>query len=458
MDPETPNAFGSTFKWLNEMDKVAKLLDPSGRVCVVYYEALKQNLPAQLDRVASFLGLELTEARRNAVQHAIGFDSMKNDPKHAMLMRKGIIGDWKNHLTAKHWEEFDEVFRRECGSTPLAFPLYHFQFGRVEGMPPMATEDQSINVDPRTWESFKRVTLVDGMVVPDALIQAAKQGGAFLRPPSELKDTIVPRDHPEAASAKFVAEPGRYHLFVSGLCPWATSVNFARQVLGLEDVISVDIADAQSGSGWVFLNGVSCEPWKSRPGPFFLHECYQAHDPFITTRITVPVLWDTKTNQIVSNDSWGLIETFAKGFKEFTKIRDTFPIDDLWPAELEKDMIAKHKEINHNLLNGVYRAGIPLIKNNLEAGQNAAKDVYKMLQVLDNELATKRFLFGPKITAIDLRLMANLSRFDVAYYDAFALRDGKGQILLGSNYPNLRDYIRDMYQFVKPGVFLGNIL
>jgi len=457
IDLETPNAFGSTFKWLKEMDDVAKKLDPSGRVCVVYYEALKNNLPAQLDRIAEFVGLGILPlAKRQAVLKAIGFDAMKKNKNLTMLMRKGVIGDWKNYLSAEHWKEFDEIFDRECGGTSLAWPLYHFQYDRVRGLPPIRSADQPIDGDPRTWESFKRVTLVNGMVVPDALIQASKQGGPFIRPPSELKGTIVPCDHPEAVFSKFVAEPGRYHLFVSGVCPWATSVLFARNLLGLEDVISADIADAQSGSGWVFLDGVSCEPWKDREGSFYLHECYQVHDALITSRLTVPVLWDTKTRQIVSNDSWGLIETFSTAFKEFHKIKHKCPINNikgLWPTALEKDMNTKHKEISHKLLNGVYRAGIPLIKNNLDAAQSAAKDVYGMLQVLDTELASKRFLFGPNITAIDLRLTANLLRFDVAYYDAFALRGGKGHILLGSSYPNLKGYLRDMYQYVKPGVF-----
>ena len=99
---------------------------------------------------------------------------------------------------------------------------------------------------------------------------------------------------PGTAGAMHEAESGRYHLFVSGVCPWASGVRAARHVLGLEGVVTMDVADGQSSAGWVFLEGVTCEPWAGRAGPFYLHEAYQTADPMVTCRITVPVLWDKK--------------------------------------------------------------------------------------------------------------------------------------------------------------------
>lgn len=129
-----------------------------------------------------------------------------------------------------------------------------------------------------------------------------------IEPPSEFMEEVMP---PGTAGAKHVAEAGRYHLFVSGVCPWASSCRSARHLLGLEDVVSMDVADGQSGAGWVLLNGTACSPWAETAAsgtPFYLHEVYRTSDPLCTTRITMPVLWDKHLNIIVSNDSGAIVK------------------------------------------------------------------------------------------------------------------------------------------------------
>ena len=42
--------------------------------------------------------------------------------------------------------------------------------------------------------------------------------------------------------ADFPPEPGRYHLFVALNCPWCHRVTLARNMLGLQDVVSMDVA------------------------------------------------------------------------------------------------------------------------------------------------------------------------------------------------------------------------
>ena len=101
LHPDCPNAYGSVFTWINEMEAAVQALQPSGRVLVLYYEDLVRCLPAQVDRLASFLGLPLTPAKRAAVLRGVSFDSMKRGGGTAtVLLRKGCVGDWRHLSTS----------------------------------------------------------------------------------------------------------------------------------------------------------------------------------------------------------------------------------------------------------------------------------------------------------------------------------------------------------------------
>ena len=327
--------------------------------------------------------------------------------------------------------------------------------GAVEGLPPPRAAHTLVD-DPRGWPQFVRHTLVEGKVVPDTLIAAGGGGSTFQRPPSEFCGTVVPPGTPDA---KHVAEAGRYHLFVSGVCPWATGVRAARHILGLDEVVSMDVADGQSGAGWVMLTGTSCPPWHERQGPFFLHEVYQASEPDVTTRITVPILWDKKLGCIVSNDSWAIIKMLSTAFRSLAS-KETPCVPDLAPEHLATKMEETQAALYDSLLNGVYKAGINLLKKNTGAADEAAAKVYATLDQLEEQLSERRFLLGgAEPTAVDIRLFMTLVRYDAAYRQGFALRGGRGGILVGDaaeangkeepGYPVLGAYVRDMYARVK---------
>jgi putative glutathione S-transferase len=328
----------------------------------------------------------------------------------------------------------------------------------VEGLPPVRRRDWTLDTDTRTWPTFGRVSLQDGILTPDRLIARGRdRGGEFLRPPSEYLGRIP--------SAKYAAEAGRYHLFVSGICPWASSVATVREILGLQDVISMDIADGQSGAGWAFLDGASVAPWQGREGPFWLHEAYQCDNAQVTTRITVPVLWDTKTNSIVSNDSWTIVKMMSTAFAgmgkptpEAIKVLATDKTSGhptLTPPELDFRSEKTHSDIYGALLNGVYKAGLGLFINGgveNETVLNARKGVYDKLSELNLLLSKQRFLLGDKMTAPDVRLAMTLFRWDASYRDAFVLKGGRGGILIGDGYPNLKAYLRDLYVVMEPAI------
>ena len=108
-----------------------------------------------------------------------------------------------------------------------------------------------------------------------------------------------------------------------------------------------------------------------------------------------------------------------------------------------------------------------------EAHAKAAAEVYASLQKLEALLATQRFVMeGDEPTAVDLRVVSTLIRFDVAYMHCMDLRgimvDGlmRQGILVPDatdrsntsplGYPYIAAYTRDMYQRIKPCVDWGS--
>ena len=120
---DCPNNYGSFFSLLREFDEASGRLSSSGRAI----EALKQGLPEQIQRLADFLGLPLTPAKRNAVVAAVGFDTVKATSPWSANLRQGTIGDWKNHMEGGAWVKFDEVFDARMEDVTIAEPLRYFQ-------------------------------------------------------------------------------------------------------------------------------------------------------------------------------------------------------------------------------------------------------------------------------------------------------------------------------------------
>ena len=77
----------------------------------------------------------------------------------------------------------------------------------------------------------------------DTLIAAGSAAlqGPFVRPPSEFNAPVQVAG--TSGGGKHVASAGRFHLFVSGVCPWATGTRMARLLMGLEEVVGTDVAD-----------------------------------------------------------------------------------------------------------------------------------------------------------------------------------------------------------------------
>ncbi len=250
------------------------------------------------------------------------------------------------------------------------------------------------------------------------------RGGAYRRTASTIRHWI-------SIEGPFTPDAGRYHLYAAWNCPWAHRVVLARAILGLEDAISVAYArPRRTGEGWVFdRKGEYADPCLDVGA---LHEVYARQDPAYSGRLTVPVLWDRETGQIVSNESADLVRmfgTFGRG-------------PDLWPAGLTPEIEAWNLLIYRTVNNGVYRAGFARTQ---EAYDTAVTELFDTLDKIEEQLGETPFLVGDQFTEADLRLFPTLARFDVAYHYAF-----RCNIRRLIDYPNLWAYARRIY--AMPGV------
>ncbi len=116
-----------------------------------------------------------------------------------------------------------------------------------------------------------------------------KTKGHFKRSVSQFRDRISENDE------TFPAEKNRYHLYISYACPWAHRTLIFRKIKGLEKMISFSSVHWFMGDqGWTFAS--SPGQVDEINGRRFLHEIYTQVEGEYSGRVSVPVLWDKKTN------------------------------------------------------------------------------------------------------------------------------------------------------------------
>ncbi len=273
--------------------------------------------------------------------------------------------------------------------------------------------------------------LVDGQW-HDQWYDTESTGGRFIREDSQFRNWIS-----ADGETGFRAEPDRYHLYVSLACPWAHRTLIFRRLKKLEDIIGISIVNPYMGEhGWTFAPGESCVA-DNVNNKRYLHEIYTLAQPDYTGRVTVPALWDKKSQTIVSNESAEIIRMLNSEFDAFTDSDSDF-----YPAELRETVDGINEWIYHNVNNGVYRCGFATTQ---EAYEEAFEELFGTLDALETKLADQRYLAGNRLTEADWRLFTTLIRFDAVYVGHF--KCNKYRI---ADYPNLFAYLRELYQY--PGV------
>ncbi len=251
-----------------------------------------------------------------------------------------------------------------------------------------------------------------------------KSEGTFVRQDSRFRNQISSDQENE-----FKPEAGRYHLYVSLACPWAHRTLIFRQLKQLEDVISVSVVEAKMmENGWQF--GENGEPL------YHLDHAYQLYlkaDPSYQGRVTVPILWDKKTQTIVNNESIEIIRLFNSAFNELTG-----NTDDYFPVELRDEIETVNSRIYDTINNGVHKAGFATSQ---QAYNLTYYELFDSLDWLEDRLSKQRYLVGEQITEADWRLFTTLIRFDAVYHGHFKCNRQKL-----SEFHHISNYVNELYQ------------
>lgn len=104
-------------------------------LCFLTFEDMKKDLRKTVDDVAKFFNKDLSEEQVEKLIDHLSFDSMQKNPSvnnehlkksgkvkgNAQFIRKGVVGDFKNHLTPAMEQKMKSWCEQERGSCDLRF-------------------------------------------------------------------------------------------------------------------------------------------------------------------------------------------------------------------------------------------------------------------------------------------------------------------------------------------------
>lgn len=268
--------------------------------------------------------------------------------------------------------------------------------------------------------------LVDG-VWHDEWYNTEDNDGKFIREDAQFRDWI-------SKDGKFQPEAGRYHLYVCLACPWASRCLMMRKLKGLEEIISLSVVNpVMLEHGWTFEDGpgVIADPIIDAD---YMHEIYTHVDPTYSGRVTVPVLYDKKTDTIVNNESSDIIRMMNTAFDEIGATPG-----DYYPADLRDEINAINDYVYDHVNNGVYKAGFATEQ---QVYEKEAQHVDDALAKLNDRLENQDYLVGDQLTEADIRLFTTLIRFEHVYFGHF-----KCNLHHLTEYPHLWEYTKRIYNY-----------
>ena len=268
--------------------------------------------------------------------------------------------------------------------------------------------------------------LVDG-VWHDEWYNTEDNDGKFIREDAQFRDWI-------SKDGKFQPEAGRYHLYVCLACPWASRCLMMRKLKGLEEIISLSVVNpVMLEHGWTFEDGpgVIADPIIDAD---YMHEIYTHVEPTYSGRVTVPVLYDKKTDTIVNNESSDIIRMMNTAFDEIGATPG-----DYYPADLRDEIDDINDYVYDHVNNGVYKAGFATEQ---QVYEKEAQNVDDALAKLNDRLEHQDYLVGDQLTEADIRLFTTLIRFEHVYFGHF-----KCNLHHLTEYPHLWEYTKRIYNY-----------
>jgi len=260
--------------------------------------------------------------------------------------------------------------------------------------------------------------------------QQVADDGSFVRHATTFRHQIR-----SDGTTEFPAEPDRYHLYVSLACPWAHRTLMVRHLKGLEHAVSVDVVHPiLPSTGWTFENEVAGATGDRVNGFGRLRDVYEASLTDFEGVVTVPVLWDKKTQQIVNTESSEILRMLNRELDEFA---EHAPLD-LYPQPQRQTIDRVNEWVYASINNGVYQCGFA---RSQDAYGAAFRALFDALDRAESILDDSRYMVGDALTEADLRLFATLVRFDAVYATHF-----KCNLRRIVDYPNLHAFACDIYQ------------
>ncbi len=232
----------------------------------------------------------------------------------------------------------------------------------------------------------------------------------------------------EDGPGRYVAAPGRFHLYSGWFCPWAQRSTLVIALAGLQDAVSVSYVDgARDARGWGFRESNGADPVN---GFTLLRQAYDATEPGFDGHVSVPTLWDRHTGRVVSND-YGLLDAdLASQFGPWSSTGV-----ELYPADLRGRIDELEEWLRPAVNQGVHRAaGVG------EEAAAARADVRTAFDRVNDTLAGSRYLLGDRLSLADVRLFVTLARYD---------RQANAALRVGPRldaWPHLWAYARTLFQ------------
>lgn len=249
--------------------------------------------------------------------------------------------------------------------------------------------------------------------------------------PNEICHVETTTFHNQLASAAYPFEKGRYWLFTSKVCPFAHRTEIVRALTGLSEHIGLTIASpVQTAEGWDLENRYESADSTACPVKELkrLPNLYQLAAADYTGRASVPVLFDTKTNSIVNNESAEIIQQFDE------IAADHFEHPTLYPADKRQLIDQLINELADGLITPIYRAGFA---KDQQTYLSYFKKVFASLEKLEQRLdKTGTYIAGEQLTLADVHAYPHLSRFDAVYHSLYRLN-----LKFIRDYPNITDYM-----------------